>query len=172
MRKQTWWRGSLGRPLWQLGSSLRAQFACRRKLGTSHLLSRRSDRSSKSRYPGPDLIINQKRKTIWKCEDILISSRLVYDYKKIILINGRKQKPKTINLSLTVIYFRRSFYGSIFNFQFSTCTWTLILTLNSPEFKISKQWRPGLFDTWPFPAVISSSQALPSHSCKVFWVLL
>ena len=44
--------------------------------------------------------------------------------------------------------------------------------LNSPEFKISKQWRPGLFDVRPFPAVTSGSQALPSHSCKVFWVVL
>ena len=69
---------------------LRAQFACRRKLGTSHLLNGRSDRSSKSRYPGSDLIINKKRKTIRECENIVISSRCFYDYKKVTVINGRK----------------------------------------------------------------------------------
>ena len=54
------------------------EFPCRKKLGTSHLLNHRLDRSSKGRFHGSDLIKINGNKTSLKLENLVILLMFVY----------------------------------------------------------------------------------------------
>ena len=119
LRMWYWWRGSLGWPLWRIGSSPHPQFPYRSRLGTSHVLSHRLDRYNRVRHRDSDLKV--KRKLTHSTTKYLPTSKK----KRMDKINAgffatlRKRKIEIIeeNKVRNVKFYRQSMNNQLFRFS-------------------------------------------------------